>query len=567
MKSSKTRELQLFNSRQSKRSRKTYQGLLVALCQEYEHLPAFSRALGFLRANDDVGLVSHADWMDEQQYSSKTLHFVSNQLAALIRKYPLHNLDLDIEEVARNKFMKAEHRCHRINQRFLCFYGRSPYESSLSRMRSFISYVLGEDVPLQKVWERCGFGPGASIGVHGNATNVARKIESNWSVTPQAYVYALAATRYDPILREYLLLGEGHNQYCDDPLLYAERYSRKVSIVEHNNISFVPKTAKTKRTIAVEPLLNGFLQKGVDLLMRERLKRIGIDLSDQSRNSEFARLGSLDDSEEGFVTIDLSSASDSIAREVVRYLLPVTWYEFLDSIRSKNFKLHGKTFPYHKFCSMGNGFCFPLETLLFTAACHSVGCGVPGRDFLVYGDDIIIRKKYAESLLHLLGVLGFTVNTRKTFLQGPFRESCGGNWFRGEDVSPYTLDEQLDSLQSLFKAHNLTMRNSLCYEFFRTWRQNVFALVPPKLNFVQPYGQPDSAFTVEYDMLMTSKHARWLPSEQRWCWLALATNPKKDIVANRDARSSVRMYALLRGSRSEAMFTVRQKPNTKVLRK
>lgn len=561
----KDEQLRHFNVRQLSKAQQTYWDLLSELCREYDHLPEFSKAGGLLRARDFVGLVDHADWIDGQMYPSAAQHFAANQLAALVRKYPTHPLPVKPEAVAAKKFFASEHRCKRINQRFRCYEYRSPHEDLLSRSRNFISYVLGLAPNFERIWAQCGFGPGASIGVSGNATNVARKIESSWSVTPGAYTYGLVATRYHPYLREYLLSKVDGGIYCDDPSEYEKKYLEKTTVVQHNNICFVPKTAKSSRTIAVEPLVNGFLQKGIDLEMRKKLLRIGIDLRDQSKNVEFARLGSLDDSPEGFVTIDLSSASDSIATGVVRNLLPPDWFAFLDACRSKSFKLNGETFSYHKFCSMGNGFCFPLETLIFSSACVAVGCGNPGTDFLVYGDDIIVKAKHAAVLLDFLKVLGFRVNERKTFLQGPFRESCGGNWFGGIDVSPYTLDGELDSLQALFKAHNLTLRNERTAHFFSNWRDTLRQLVPPKLRFVQPHGQADAAFVVDQDILLTSPHVLWSNLEQRWITTVLAPIPAKDMAAIRCARVAVRMYAVLQGSRSDALFTTRHESRTKVV--
>ena len=116
----------------------------------------------------------------------------------------------------------------------------------------------------------------------------------------------------------------------------------------------------------MEPLLNGFVQKGTDLEMRRLLRKVGIDLSDQSHNQRLAKRGS----EGGFnpyCTIDLSAASDSLSYEVVKSFLPAEWFEYLCDIRAPRFLLAGAdhTERYEKFCSMGNGFCFPLQTLLF----------------------------------------------------------------------------------------------------------------------------------------------------------------------------------------------------------
>jgi len=228
----------------------------------------------------------------------------------------------------------------------------------------------------------------------------------------------------------------------------------KNSVVQHNNIDFVPKTAKTHRTIAIEPLLNGFLQKGTDVVLRRCLLRRGIDLSDQGVNQEMARLGSLD-LRDPYVTLDLSAASDSISLEVVRELLPPDWFSFLDQIRSPSYSLDGEVHRFEKFCTMGNGFCFPLETLIFAAIAHAAYCvNRQAPDLSVYGDDIIVRQNIALYVVELLKHCGFRLNLDKSFLFGDFRESCGADWVRGRDITPVYMRKRVESLSGLINLHN-----------------------------------------------------------------------------------------------------------------
>jgi hypothetical protein len=132
--------------------------------------------------------------------------------------------------------------------------------------------------------------------------------------------------------------------------------------------------------------------------------------------------------------------------------------------------------------TMGNGFTFPLQTLLFAASCVVV-CrylGIPcvsggrweDRNMSVFGDDIIIDKRASRLLIHLLEMLGFVVNHNKTFVEGPFRESCGVDWFLGHDVRPVYL-KRLRTLQDCFVAVNrlilwsaktgVSLRNTVTY--------------------------------------------------------------------------------------------------------
>jgi hypothetical protein len=184
----------------------------------------------------------------------------------------------------------------------------------------------------------------------------------------------------------------------------------QVEYVQYNKITCVPKNAKTDRTIAIEPTLNGFLQTGVDRFYKKRLRRIGVDLSSQALNKALARIGSLYGC---YSTIDLSSASDSMSVQLIKELLPADWFSFLDAIRSPSYSLDNKTpVRYEKFCIMGNGFCFPLETLIFRAAVEYVMsvCSIhPNRTCAVYGDDIIVPYECALLLIEVLRDLGFSL--------------------------------------------------------------------------------------------------------------------------------------------------------------
>lgn len=522
--------------------------------------------LSCLRDEDVSGLVNWADALTEQQYIRAEYHFSAHQIASLIKKYPYpsHLNPFDPEKEALNKFIHAEKRCSELNEKFSTGSLWDPEKTDLLwRMRSFISYVLGDKPDLQGIYDRCDFGPGASIGVSGNASNLKRKIASDWTVTPSALTYAFAAVRNDWNLLQ-CIAGEG--PICLDGAALAKAFASRVSLTKYNKIGFVPKVVKTHRVIATEPLLNGFLQKGVDAVMRLKLKRVGIDLSDQTINTEMARLGSLNwQSDESFATIDLSAASDSIAREVVRTLLPPEWFDLLDSLRSKYYKISNEVTPYEKFCSMGNGFCFPLETLIFVAACHAVGCGAPGIDFHVYGDDIIVRRKHASSVISLLEYLGFETNTKKTFISGPFRESCGRDWFAGKDVRPFVLDFALDNIQNVFKFLNLSRRSALTELFFADSFDSVLNLLPHYHRLFRPYkGPADTGIdSRSRDEFMSSRHCRWNFNLQCWEWRELISYPLPDKGDARDVASAT-MIAALRGASSSEPFVYRRKTGTTV---
>lgn len=226
--------------------------------------------------------------------------------------------------------------------------------------------------------------------------------------------------------------------------------------VEGNRLSFVPKNRDTSRVICTEPNLNMFFQLGIGNTIAYWLKRQwGLDLSTQPEiNKILARRGSLDDS---YATVDLSSASDTVSRKMIEENLPPGLVQWLNIFRSPTVTLpDGSVRELHMLSSMGNGFTFPLQTLIFSCVVRAVysvlgirpsktqlrtlvlGKQVqeerrPG-NWAVFGDDIIVEKRAYKLLVRLLDLLGFSVNSSKSFSEGWFRESCGGDYFRGHPV-------------------------------------------------------------------------------------------------------------------------------------
>jgi hypothetical protein len=205
------------------------------------------------------------------------------------------------------------------------------------------------------------------------------------------------------------------------------------------------------------------LQKALGTFLKKRLHKVGISLFDQSINQQLARQGSKDSS---LATIDLSMASDTLAYNVVRTLLPADWFQLFDQLRTPKGMLDGQEITYAKFSSMGNGYTFELESLIFLAACQAIlelkGVKpLAAQNHSVYGDDIIFPTEHTPSLINALTQIGFSVNNEKSFLSGPFRESCGGDFFMGHDVRPLYLKRRIRKVKDVNFILNLTAWHSL----------------------------------------------------------------------------------------------------------
>lgn len=150
-----------------------------------------------------------------------------------------------------------------------------------------------------------------------------------------------------------------------------------------------------------------------------------------------------------FATIDLSNASDSVSYALVKRVLRGTsLYRAVICTRSDKTRLSdGSVIELAKFAPMGSALCFPIECLIFAAVCE-VSCRRLGRNlyYRVYGDDIICHEDLVPNVLALLDALHFTVNKDKSFhgrADFNFRESCGGEYVNGVDVTPFKVSRGL----------------------------------------------------------------------------------------------------------------------------
>jgi len=538
--------LQRLQAKKSKELASTHQdtfwSLLAKLYKAHKEefpIPAFDE---IIRKRDFDGALNLADFLSAQKYQTAHEHYVMNQFAYLLKKQTLPS-GFKPEERAVSKFLATEAAMARVNARFEAWdfdvdyagdftasVTRQRYNKLFRKMRGFIANLLGEEPDLHKIYSMVGFGPGASLKVSGTATNAMRKLmcERGLTVTPRAFTHLASAISHNLWLRrKFSTDPDGHTDGTPD--YWVKALMPECEFVRYNKITFVPKTAKVLRTIAVEPLGNSMLQKGAGDFISLRLKRIGIDLSSQTKNQEFARLGSLEDPTRQISTIDLSSASDSVAYAVVKKLFPGAWFELLNSLRSEYYVIDGQEMRrYAKFSSMGNGTTFPIETLIFTAACCAAGAGCPGKDFTVYGDDIAVPTHCVPVLLKLLRVMGFRTNLDKTFIQGPFRESCGEDWFGGTSVRPFVLDYTFEKVSDVYKFLNQTRQRPHWEPFFKPARDFVLRLLPSDLRFFRPFPGPvDSAIETELDEFMTSAHARF-SNEHGWSWVELTSSSVED---------------------------------------
>jgi hypothetical protein len=396
------------------------------------------------------------------------------QIRAFFEKRDDLELGVDREEVAWNSFKEAEDLCKETNAilkavRQNLFTMDSDFDAAIFAARRKIALLLGDVPRLSDLRPR--FGPGASTKVTKRMASWKRKL----SEVPACSEDLL------PLARLCLEEMQGWFLSHDGP------DSVQVDLEIHpGKLAFVPKSFKTFRSIVVEPQLNSMFQLGIGSYIGRRLRRVGVDIRDQTKNKSLAQLGSLTGD---LATLDLSSASDTVALELIAELLPVDWFSFLKYFRTGKVQYKGEVIKLEKFSSMGNGFTFPLETLVFWALARSVVDAHPegGEDATVsvYGDDIIVPTRCTEAVSRVLRLAGFKVNTEKSYSDGPFRESCGGDYLSGTDIRPFYQRNRISG-QTLFALHNF---------YVRRWDEEsaalVLATIPPHMMLWGPDGYGD----------------------------------------------------------------------------
>lgn len=336
-----------------------------------------------------------------------------------------------LDKAAYASFIKGERKNVRTNKRLRSISWHDVETNTfVFRVQRVISNILGP-LNLEKIVEHCRFSSGATCDLSLKKASITDKYAmENPSFTPAAYCkFQAFARRIDGMTGATSFRG-----------------------VAGNRILTVPKSNKTNRTIAAEPTMNMFFQLGVGTHIRRRLRRFGIDLNDQTINQRLAYEGSLDGS---LATIDLENASNSLSYEAVKLLLPHDWFEVLDALRSPYGLLMGRKHAYRMFSSMGNGYTFELESLIFYAICK-VAARV-NSTISVYGDDIIVEAADCENVIKWLEFFGFSTNRSKTFTVGHFRESCGKHYYFGADVTPFFV-RRLPVGFDAFLLHNNIVR-------------------------------------------------------------------------------------------------------------
>lgn len=444
---------------------------------------------------------------DPLHYALASDFLVDTQATKLLSKFPNLKLGSNRVEMAMRKFIDGEHSCKETNTRLLSgFFANLKSEDVapiLFRMQRKIGQILGPVPDLDDLTYR--FGPGAAFGVRRN-TAVYNKMHFAMECT-----FAMR-----PILEELSKTLPGWPAVADHS---------QFTFREGSALTFVPKNAKTDRSICIEPLLNGFVQKGIGTYMRKRLSRWGLTLNDQGVNQKLASLAHI----RSLSTIDFENASDTISYAAILNLLPIDWVVLLDAVRSPAFNYVGNWYNFEKFSSMGNAYTFELETLVFyaaaTATCEHLGIEYEtGETLAVYGDDVIIPRQAVHLFSEVSSHLGFSINMEKSFIDGSFFESCGEDYLFGTPVRPFYLKKDITTLEDMYYVANkafaficqletasLEAGSPRHHAVDRLHDLHAWCIgcIPRRYRVPGPKGSGDGNLNADFDVAVAPRHSCW----------------------------------------------------------
>lgn len=319
----------------------------------------------------------------------------------------------------------------------------------------------------------------------------------------KAYQYDKYENMHVDKLLTYLYNREGGLGLWD----YLPLGSTSTRLERCSKLVFVPKNVTKLRSISMEPASLQFVQQGVmralyRFFKKQKFLKNHIKLEDQFLNRSLAYDGSITNK---YATIDLSSASDLVSYDLVKRLFCTTpeLYRWILGTRSTKTKLPDDTkINLKKFAPMGSALCFPIETLIFCACAYLAvliakeqglirdnETGIYTEMFSVYGDDIIVPLGAYDICCHVLNSLGFRINSEKSYSNSPFKESCGGNYLCGLDVTPIRWkvsfeqeDDHLDSsvyssmcsFANDFEAKNYRVARCFCLKWINEFHHPIF---------------------------------------------------------------------------------------------
>lgn len=216
-------------------------------------------------------------------------------------------------------------------------------------------------------------------------------------------------------------------------------------------------------------------------------------------------------------TIDAHAASDCMSLLSFKQLVDKDVFDYVTTVRNRYVSIHGSKRRLVKLSTMGDGWCFLFETLMFVTLAilatyltaifrkWSVGRFTHALSLIEqFGDDAQVDRLVAETYIDLLELYGFIVNQEKSYYHGVYKESCGWEVFNGRvfqtikwprhclaETNVNTLDQQykglnkrdalyIDLINLQHKLYNNRLLNSKIYFILQQRGYEVTFSLPEK---------------------------------------------------------------------------------------
>jgi hypothetical protein len=276
-----------------------------------------------------------------------------------------------------------------------------------------------------------------------------------------------------------------------------------------SRLKFVHKYVGKPRGICIEENETQYLQQGLKNLLYKKIEshpmtKGRVNFESQNVNRDLALKSSEDLL---FNTIDMSEASDRIARDLVFFLFRDTpILDYLDALSTRIIQFPSEVrrgeMLVQKFAPMGSAICFPIMAVVhfslikaIVSLSHKRNARKASKQIFVYGDDILTPSEFTEDIFTHLPKFGMKLNKDKSFVKSSFRESCGIHAYKGADITPvynnYTLNtnhKQNDSTRLLSQlAKEYAYHKSDLHTTAAVIRTHIYSIYGPL-----PYGKPTS---------------------------------------------------------------------------
>jgi hypothetical protein len=354
------------------------------------------------------------------------------QLLDLFKKYSFEHdvfTDDEVLEQSKKKFLDNQDR---INAHVVV--EDNVLKNILFTARGFVDRILG-DFDKFEVMKRATFGKKSSVGIPKRKACEAQRYEG--PITG-------SCDQIEWFERLYSLWNKPAYLYAK--LRAENREVPLYSQIDALEAILVNKTWKSKRMIMPNTTIGTLYSGGLGKVIEDALRAYGYDIKTlQDTHGELARFGSITGS---LVTADQSLASDNITSWLIDRICPREWASALNFGRIRKINFYGQVVETNTFSTMGIGFTFPLQTLVFLCLLLAIReqCDLDETHVVsVFGDDMIYDVKMHDLVVDTFTKLGLVINVDKTFSEGWFRESCGRDFYRGVDVRPWHLSESMGS--------------------------------------------------------------------------------------------------------------------------